>query len=96
MLATTTHTPPTQTVFRIAELKNNLLHKLLITPCKVSSDCSWTGLYIISIQKKIETQKIEVHFNTGRLPFEFNGLQYRFAAGQFFVALANPVSVSFG
>ena len=38
----------------------------------------------------------EVHFNTGRLLFEFNGLQYRFAAGQVFIAFANPVSVSFG
>ena len=38
----------------------------------------------------------EVHFNTGRLLFKFNGLQYRFAAGQVFVAFAYPVSVSFG
>ena len=45
-------------------------------------------------KKNFETQKIisEVHFNTGRLLFEFNGLQYRFAAGQVFVAFANPVS----
>ena len=58
-----------------------------------SSDCSWPGLYIC---KKIETSLSEVHFNTGRLLFEFNGLQYCFAAGQVFVGFANPVSVSFG
>ena len=29
----------------------------------------------------------EVYFNTGRLLFEFNGLQYRFAVGYVFVAL---------
>ena len=38
----------------------------------------------------------DVHFNTGRLFFEFNGLQYHFAAGQVFVAFANPANVPFG
>ena len=31
-----------------------------------------------------------------RLLFEFNGLQYRFAAGQVSVAFANPASAPFG
>ena len=65
-----------------------------------SSDCSWTGLYsIVSAKKCLKLKKYslsDVHFNTGRLLFEVNGLQYRFAAGQVFVAFANPVSVSFG
>ena len=38
----------------------------------------------------------EVHFDTGRLLFEFNGLQYHFAAGQIFVAFANLANVPFG
>ena len=38
----------------------------------------------------------EVHFNTGRLLFKFHGLQCHFAAGQVFVAFANPASVPFG
>ena len=38
----------------------------------------------------------EVHFNTGRLLFEFNAHQYHFAAGQVFVAFANPANVPFG
>ena len=66
-----------------------------------SNDCSWTGLYGVYIysKKNLKLKKyslLEVHFNTGRLLFEFNGLQYRFAAGQVFVAFANPVSVLFG
>ena len=36
----------------------------------------------------------EVHFNTGRLLFEFNGLQYSLAAGEVFVTFANPVSLT--
>ena len=54
-------------------------------------------IYSIYLQKKkFETQKYslsEVHFNTGRFLFEFNG---RFVAGQVFVAFTNPGSVSFG
>ena len=48
-----------------------------------SSGCSWTGIYIFIyniilnyLQKYFETPKYslsEVHFNTGRLLFEFNG-----------------------
>ena len=50
--------------------------------------------YIVSAKKILKLKKnTEVHFNTGRLLFQF---QYRFAAGQVFVAFANPVSVSFG
>ena len=63
-----------------------------------SSDCSWTGLYIYICKNKLKLKKYslsEVHFNTGRFLFEFNGLQYRFVAGQVFVAFANHVSVSF-
>ena len=56
-----------------------------------SSDCSWTR--IDSAKKQHSLSK--VHFNTGRL-LEFNGLQYHFAAGQVFVAFANPASVPFG
>ena len=63
-----------------------------------SSDCSWTRIYIDSA-KKIETQKYslsEVHFNTGGLIFEFNGLHSTtFAAQQVFLAFANPASVLF-
>ena len=57
------------------------------------------GLDCIYSIKKLKLKKYslsEVHFNTGRFLFEFNGLQYRFVAGQVFVAFANPVSVSFG
>ena len=47
--------------------------------------------YIVSAKNFTHFQKsIE-----GLLLFEFNGLQYCFAAGQVFVAFANPVSVSF-
>ena len=68
---------------------------------KETSDCSWTGLYIIIVSAKIilklkKYSLSEVHFNTGRLLFKFNGLQYCFAAGQVFVAFANSGSVSFG
>ena len=69
---------------------------MLITPrcaCAARGKVIALGLECLQ-KKKIETQ--EVHFNTGRLLFEFNGLQYCFAAGQVFVAFANPVSVSFG
>ena len=45
---------------------------------KELSDCSWT--YIYSVCKKNPKLKkyslSEVHFNTGRLLFQFNGLQY--------------------
>ena len=55
-------------------------------------------IYSIYLQKKYLKLKnsdslSEVHFNTGRFLFEFNG---RFVAGQIFVAFTNPVSVSFG
>ena len=59
----------------------------LITPRRACaaeglSDCSWTGiyrLYIVSAKKFSKLKKYslsEVHFNTGRLLFQFNGLQY--------------------
>ena len=62
----------------------------LITPrracaAKGLSDCSWTGLYnyiiiyIVSAKNFSKLKKYslsEVHFNTGRLLFQFNGLQY--------------------
>ena len=41
-------------------------------------------VYIVSANFFLKLKKyslLEVHFNTGRLLFEFNGLQYRFAAG---------------
>ena len=71
-------------------------------PCMCSegsSDWDYMAyiLYIVSAKKFLKLKKYslsEVHFNTGRLLFEFNGLQYRFAAGQVFMAFANPVSVS--
>ena len=53
------------------------------------------GIYISAKLKEYSHFLIEVHFNTGRLLFEFNGLQYHFAAGQVFVAFANPASVPF-
>ena len=55
-------------------------------------------IYIIiaSAKKFLKLSLSEVHFNTGRLLFKFNGLQYHFTAGQVFVAFVNPVSVSFG
>ena len=54
------------------------------------------GSYI-DTAKKFEIQLLsEVHFNTGRLIFEFNGLQYHFVAQQVFVAFANPARVLFG
>ena len=37
-----------------------------------------------------------VYFYTDRLLIEFNGLWYSLAARQVFVAIANPVSLSFG
>ena len=53
------------------------------------------GLDIDSAKKKIETQKILTFrikdFNTGRLLFKFNGLQYHFGARK--VAFANHVIV---
>ena len=36
---------------------------------------------------------LEVHFNAGRLLFEFNCLQYTLAAPEVFVVFANPVSL---
>ena len=78
----------------------------LITPrrtCEARGQVIALGLfgiwYILSANFFFKLKKYslsEVHFNTGRLIFEFNGLQYRFAAGQVFVAFANPVSVSIG
>ena len=75
---------------------------LIFTPrcacaAKGSSDSSWTGY----LPKKLKRKKYslsELHFNTGRLLFEFSGLQYQyhFAAWQVFVAFANPASVPFG
>ena len=38
----------------------------------------------------------DAHFNTGRLLFEFNRIQYTFAAPEVFVAGANPVSLPSG
>ena len=56
----------------------------VITPCRA---CAARGQVIALgldiyrfCQKKYSLS--EVHFNTGRLLFEFNGLQYHFAAGQ--------------
>ena len=58
-----------------------------------SSDCSWTSIIIIYIIAFFfiffKYSHSEVHsVNTGRLLFEFNGLQYRFAAGVVSVAFA--------
>ena len=76
----------------------------IITPrraCAARGKVIALGLDCISAKKKkkLKLKKYslsEVHFNTGRLIFEFNGLQYCFAAGQVFMAFANPASVSFG
>ena len=38
----------------------------------------------------------DAHFNTGRLLFEFNRLQYTLAAPEVFVASANPVNLPSG
>ena len=38
----------------------------------------------------------DTHFNTGRLLFEFNRLQYTLAAPEVFVSSANPVSLPSG
>ena len=56
-------------------------------------------VYRFCKKKKLELKIYslsEVYFSTGRCLFEFNGLQYCFAAEQVFVAFANPVSVLFG
>ena len=74
---------------------------LLITPrhaCAARGQVIAHGVQIFtySISANKEYSLLEIHFNTGRLLFEFNGLQYHFAAGQVFVAFANPASVPFG
>ena len=57
----------------------------------------------IYLQKKIELffylskySLSDTHFNTGRLLFEFNRLQYTLAAPEVFVSSANPVSLPSG
>ena len=59
------------------------------------------GVYISA--KKIRTffylskySLSDTHFNTGRLLFEFNRLQYTLAAPEVFVSSANPVSLPSG
>ena len=65
-------------------------------------DRSWC-LYIIYLQKNFELffylskySLSDTHFNTGRLLFEFNRLQYTLAAPEVFVSSANPVSLPSG
>ena len=65
-------------------------------------DRSWC-LYIIYLQKKFELflylskySLSDIHFNTGRLLFEFNRLQYTLAAPEVFVSSANPASLPSG
>ena len=57
-------------------------------------------MYIIYLQKKFEFffylskySLSDTHFNTERLLFEFNRLQYTLAAPEVFVSSANPVSL---
>ena len=65
-------------------------------------DRSWCLLYIY-LQKKFEFffylskySLSDTHFNTGRLLFEFNRLQYTLAAPEVFVSSTNPVSLPSG
>ena len=56
----------------------------VITPCRACAARGQVialGLDIYRFCPK-KYSLSEVHFNTGRLLFEFNGLQYHFAAGQ--------------
>ena len=63
-----------------------------LTPDDVLGGVAYKNIYI---EKNLNSLS-EVHFNTGRLLFEFNGLQYSFATRPVFVAFANPASVPFG
>ena len=61
------------------------------------------GVYILYLQKNFELflylskySLSDIHFNTGRLLFEFNRLQYTLAAPEVFVSSANPVSLPSG
>ena len=58
---------------------------------------------VLSLQKNFELffylskySLSDTHFNTGRLLFEFNRLQYTLAAPEVFVSSANPVSLPSG
>ena len=64
-------------------------------------DRSWCSVYYL--QKNFELffylskySLSDTHFNTGRLLFEFNRLQYTLAAPEVFVSSANPVSLPSG
>ena len=62
------------------------------------------GVHILYICKKMSNffpylskySLSDTHFNTGRLLFEFNRLQYTLAAPEVFVSSANPVSLPSG
>ena len=68
----------------------------LFSAFQVGWDREDRGMAEIAETADMKLSLSELHFNTGRLLFQFNGLQYRFAARQVLVAFANPVSVSFG
>ena len=103
--------PTESTVFRNLQAPSSALAALgtlqpgafkFLNP--VDSSVSLSNYYIYISAKKIRIfffylskySLSDIHFNTGRLLFEFNRLQYTLAAPEIFVSSANPVSLPSG